>query len=147
MILTDFNNSCPLGLPLPLSVPRSGQYGPRTSAFSSRPDFPVQRRGASENHMWRVPYFLILLYRRLVSPLLPSTCRYHPTCSVYGAEALKSHGLVRGSWLIVKRVIRCHPWHPGGFDPVPSSRTFGKSRQIYSSPVLSPPQNGDSAHG
>jgi putative membrane protein insertion efficiency factor len=70
--------------------------------------------------MWRLPYLFILIYRRLLSPLLPATCRFHPTCSAYGLEALKSHGLLRGGWLTIRRVARCHPWHPGGHDPVPS---------------------------
>jgi len=71
--------------------------------------------------MWRLPYFLILGYRRLVSPLLPSTCRFYPSCSVYGAEAYKVHGFFRGTWLTIRRIARCHPWHPGGVDPVPGS--------------------------
>lgn len=69
--------------------------------------------------MWRLPYFLIRAYQRLLSPLLPATCRYQPTCSHYTAEALQSHGLVRGLGLGVRRIARCHPWREGGFDPVP----------------------------
>jgi uncharacterized protein len=69
--------------------------------------------------MWRVPYLLILLYRRVVSPWLPPVCRFHPSCSAYAAEALRVHGLWRGTWLTVRRLTRCHPWHPGGLDPVP----------------------------
>lgn len=71
--------------------------------------------------MWRLPYFLILAYRRLVSPLLPNTCRFHPSCSVYGAEAFRVHGFLRGGWLTIRRIARCHPWHPGGLDPVPGA--------------------------
>lgn len=71
--------------------------------------------------MWRLPYYLILAYRRWLSPLLPATCRFYPTCSAYGAEALRLHGLGKGSWLLLKRLARCHPWHPGGVDHVPVS--------------------------
>jgi putative membrane protein insertion efficiency factor len=58
---------------------------------------------------------------RLVSVHLPPRCRFHPSCSQYALEALAVHGAVRGSWLAVKRVARCHPWHAGGLDPVPPS--------------------------
>lgn len=61
---------------------------------------------------------LVRGYRRLVSPLLPARCRFHPTCSAYAEEALRRHG-VRGAWLAVRRVARCHPFNPGGVDPVP----------------------------
>ena len=67
--------------------------------------------------MWRLPYLLILLYRRVVSPWMPPVCRFHPSCSAYGAEAFRTHGFWRGLWLTVRRVTRCHPWHPGGVDP------------------------------
>jgi putative membrane protein insertion efficiency factor len=54
-----------------------------------------------------------------VSPLLPRACRFHPSCSEYAAEALERHGACRGCWLAARRVARCGPWNPGGFDPVP----------------------------
>lgn len=72
--------------------------------------------------MWRLPYLLILAYRRVLSPLLPNVCRFHPSCSAYGAEAFRTHGLGRGAWLTLRRLARCHPWHPGGLDPVPPRR-------------------------
>ena len=62
---------------------------------------------------------LVLLvrgYRRWISPALPPTCRFHPTCSAYAVEALQVHGLFAGTWLAVRRLLRCAPWHPGGVD-------------------------------
>lgn len=61
----------------------------------------------------------IRFYRAWISPLLPPSCRFHPTCSAYALEALGAHGAVRGSWLAIRRIARCHPFHPGGIDPVP----------------------------
>ena len=62
----------------------------------------------------------IRLYRRLLSPLLPpGICRFHPSCSVYALEALGRHGGLKGAWLTLRRLLRCQPFHPGGFDPVP----------------------------
>jgi conserved hypothetical protein YidD len=61
----------------------------------------------------------IVFYRRFISPLKPPTCRFHPTCSAYALEAIETHGALRGGWLAVRRILRCHPFHPGGFDPVP----------------------------
>jgi len=61
----------------------------------------------------------IRLYQRLISPLLPRRCRFYPTCSQYAIEAIAKHGPARGSWLALRRILRCHPLHPGGYDPVP----------------------------
>lgn len=58
-------------------------------------------------------------YKRFVSPLLPPACRFEPTCSVYAMDAVARHGALRGSWLAVRRLARCHPFNPGGWDPVP----------------------------
>lgn len=62
---------------------------------------------------------LIQGYQLVLSPLLPSACRYFPTCSQYAIDALKRYGILRGGWLALKRISRCHPFHSGGFDPVP----------------------------
>jgi putative membrane protein insertion efficiency factor len=97
--------------------------------------------------MWRLPYFLILGYRRLISPLLPDSCRFYPSCSAYGAEAYRVHGFLRGTWLTVRRVARCHPWHAGGEDPVPPvTRCKHKTHDFSTNPVPSS-TNGDSSHG
>lgn len=61
---------------------------------------------------------LLVAYRRFISPLLPPACRFEPTCSQYCYEALSRHGLVRGVKMGIGRLLRCHPFHPGGFDPV-----------------------------
>jgi hypothetical protein len=69
-----------------------------------------------------VKLLLVLLvrgYQVTLSPLLPASCRYYPTCSHYAIEALEKHGALRGGWLALKRIARCHPFRPGGFDPVP----------------------------
>lgn len=62
---------------------------------------------------------LIRLYQRGLSPLLGQRCRFWPSCSCYAEQALRHHGLWRGSWFVLRRLSRCHPWHPGGIDPIP----------------------------
>jgi putative membrane protein insertion efficiency factor len=67
----------------------------------------------------RVLLRLIAFYQRAISPALPPRCRFYPTCSAYAAQAIARHGAVRGSWLAVRRLVKCAPWHPGGVDLVP----------------------------
>ncbi|MDR0787310.1 MAG: membrane protein insertion efficiency factor YidD [Gemmatimonadota bacterium] len=61
----------------------------------------------------------IRFYQRALSPLKPPVCRYYPTCSAYGLEAIRKYGAAKGSWLTIRRILRCHPFRPGGYDPVP----------------------------
>ncbi|MEL7409742.1 MAG: membrane protein insertion efficiency factor YidD [Cyanobacteria bacterium J06558_2] len=63
--------------------------------------------------------WLIKGYRQFISPLFPPTCRFQPTCSQYAIEAISTYGTIKGSWLAVTRIARCHPFHPGGYDPIP----------------------------
>lgn len=67
----------------------------------------------------RLLQLLVQGYRYTLSPLLGPRCRFTPTCSEYALDALGRHGAARGLWLTVRRLARCHPWHPGGYDPVP----------------------------
>jgi putative membrane protein insertion efficiency factor len=79
----------------------------------------------------RLLRLLVLGYRYLVSPVLPASCRYLPTCSAYALDALHEHGALRGAWLAACRIGRCHPWGGGGVDPVPEQ-----------APTLSSPSGG-----
>ncbi|MBW4436169.1 MAG: membrane protein insertion efficiency factor YidD [Pleurocapsa minor GSE-CHR-MK-17-07R] len=62
---------------------------------------------------------LLRFYKRFLSPMLPSACRFEPTCSVYMYQAIEKHGVFKGGWMGIRRIGRCHPFHPGGYDPVP----------------------------
>jgi len=66
-----------------------------------------------------IALLLIRFYQYAISPHFPPTCRYYPSCSVYAYEAVSKHGFLRGSFMAVKRILRCHPFHAGGYDPVP----------------------------
>lgn len=63
--------------------------------------------------------FPIRIYQKFISPLTPSSCRYHPTCSSYAIQALRKHGIFKGGYLAIKRILSCHPWGGSGYDPVP----------------------------
>ncbi|MBK3496106.1 membrane protein insertion efficiency factor YidD [Viridibacillus sp. YIM B01967] len=66
--------------------------------------------------------FFIRFYQKAISPLTPPTCRFYPTCSNYGLEAIEKHGAFKGTYLAIRRILRCNPLHPGGYDPVPEER-------------------------
>lgn len=66
---------------------------------------------------------LVRLYQLVISPWMPSSCRYHPTCSQYSIQAFREHGALKGLWLTIKRIGRCHPWSKGGHDPVPKQKS------------------------
>ncbi|KAB7705835.1 membrane protein insertion efficiency factor YidD [Bacillus aerolatus] len=72
--------------------------------------------------------FMIRFYQKIISPLKPPTCRFHPTCSHYGLEAVKRFGAWKGGYLTVVRLLKCHPFHPGGFDFVPENWTDRKKK-------------------
>ena len=84
----------------------------------------LRRAGASLNRlMAAVLIGVVHGYRLLLRPHLIGSCKFHPTCSEFAVEALQTHGVIRGGWLAVRRIARCHPFKPGGIDPVPPSRS------------------------
>lgn len=83
-------------------------------------DHPTTRPPATLQNLPRLTgWYLIRGYQRFLSPMLPPSCRFTPSCSQYALEAVARYGLIRGTWLGGRRLLRCHPFHPGGFDPVP----------------------------
>jgi putative membrane protein insertion efficiency factor len=93
-----------------MTPPGAPVAGPPTSG----PTRSLLSRGASA-----VLIVLVRVYQVALSPLLGGSCRYYPTCSAYAIEALERHGALRGSWMAARRIGRCHPFRPGGYDPVP----------------------------
>lgn len=71
--------------------------------------------------LYRIPVFILKVYKLCVSPYLGRNCRFAPTCSTYAIEAFERFGSIKGTWLSIKRICKCHPFHPGGVDPVPGN--------------------------
>ncbi|MEZ5454389.1 MAG: membrane protein insertion efficiency factor YidD [Thiothrix sp.] len=88
--------------------------------------------------MKRILMLVIRGYQLVLSPLLGSNCRFYPTCSHYAHEAIEKHGAMRGSWLAIRRIGRCNPWHEGGIDPVPEPL---HASCCQGQPCSKPPQN------
>ena len=82
---------------------------------------------------------LVRVYRLLLSPVLPPACRFHPSCSTYALEAIAAHGALRGGWLAVRRILRCHPWNDGGYDPVPPALDHAHLHGCRCEPSPRPP--------
>ena len=91
-------------------------------------DRPTRRRGPGRT----IALGAIRGYQKAISPLLRSNCRYYPSCSAYTYEAIELHGVARGGWMGIKRIGRCHPWHEGGFDPVPGSADAASAGEVTS---------------
>lgn len=87
---------------------------------------PRDERPMRVSIMAKALIFLVRLYQATLSPLMGGHCRFHPTCSAYSIEALRTHGARRGAWLTVRRLLKCHPLGGAGFDPVPPARQDGQ---------------------
>lgn len=77
----------------------------------------------SLNFLAEIMISAVSLYRMTLGSVLPNSCRFNPTCSAYARDAIRTHGPGRGTWLSLQRILRCHPFHPGGYDPVPDRHT------------------------
>lgn len=86
---------------------------------------------------------LLKLYRLLISPLYGNVCRYYPSCSAYALRAVQVHGAVKGSWLAGRRLLRCHPWAAGGYDPVPGTPEFAEEMRDQALRASTMEQTGD----
>ena len=109
---------------LPRHLPRRNR---RTRRARTGNGFRSQ--GVKRLSLRRLAVLPIRLYQWTLSPVLPPSCRYHPTCSAYAIEAVLTHGIFKGSWLALRRILRCHPWSSGGYDPVPPPHSSSFSHQ------------------
>ncbi|PZS14658.1 MAG: membrane protein insertion efficiency factor YidD [Pseudonocardiales bacterium] len=107
-----------------MTIPPTGAQ-PAVSRDSTETRGSTQAAGhtVATGPVVRLLVVILRFYRRWISPALPPTCRFFPSCSAYAIEALTVHGMLRGSWWTVRRLLRCGPWHPGGMDPVPPARS------------------------
>ena len=81
----------------------------------------------------RLAVLPVRIYQWTISPVLPPSCRFYPSCSAYAVEAVLTHGILKGGWLALRRILRCHPWSAGGYDPVPplkNSSSFSHQEQL-----------------
>ena len=115
------------------------------SASGKIPSRPRWVLGLAASLPGRILLGMLWLYRRALSPVLPVVfgpacgCRFHPTCSVYAAQAVREYGVLMGSWLALRRLLKCHPLHPGGFDPVPLSPKCRPACRTVLQPALKRP--------
>ena len=93
--------------------------GDLRDAVPARPALPRRLARAGARAAAWLLIFLVRGYQVVLSPLFPPACRYYPSCSQYAIEAIEKHGALRGAWLAARRIARCHPFRPGGYDPVP----------------------------
>ena len=107
-------------------MPHPVSEHPRTAPGATAATGPAAHAGLARRVgrlVLRLPAFavvlLIRIYQVMISPLLPAACRYTPSCSAYAVEAVERYGALRGGWLAARRIARCHPFRPGGYDPVP----------------------------
>jgi putative membrane protein insertion efficiency factor len=115
-----------------MSAVQNGRIEPALVVPAVRQDGPAA--------VTRVLMAVVTGYRRFVSPLLPPRCRFEPSCSAYALEALREHGAVRGLWLAARRVARCHPFNPGGYDPVPPRGARSKPSRAWAGTLFTEKQ-------
>ena len=118
VVLRREQNACP-------DISRDGIAAPG----GLEPETASGSQGVKRLSLRRLAVLPIRLYQWTLSPVLPPSCRYHPTCSAYAIEAVLTHGIFKGSWLALRRILRCHPWSSGGYDPVPPPHSSSFSHQ------------------